>query len=140
MGDPAPRRDREVTQAAQVDAEAAEEFGNAAVEAAPVSMTGVGRKTREIGLVVVVCDKPLGGDQTGDDADGEGAAAEAETIDLIAGLIVAATEAVDREHVALQSKSEDAAERRKQLERRRADAVIVESDLAFRIAQIEDLE
>src|SRR5438105_13252791 len=104
----------------------AEKFQNAAVEAASVGAVSVGGKARKISLLVLVFDEALRRDQARYDADGEGAAAEAEAVDPITGLVVAAAETIDRTHIALQPKAEDAAEHRKQPERRRAAAGTVQ--------------
>ena len=55
-------------------------------------------------------------------------------------LIISAAETVDIDHIALQAEAKHAAENGKRLERRRAYAVIVVSDLAGGIAQIEYLK
>ena len=71
---------------------------------------------RQVGLVAVVIDEPDAGDETGDDADREGAAAEAETVDFVAIPVVAAAEGIDVDDVALQAEAENAAEDGERLE------------------------
>ena len=132
--------DAPVSNAAQIESDLAEIFQDAAVVALAVAAIGIAGEARQIGLVVVVVDKPLPRDHRRHDADGEGAAAEAEAVDAIAGTVVAAAEAVERDHVALQAEAEDAAKRREQLERRRTDAVIIECNLPARITQVQELE
>ena len=68
------------------------------------------------------------------------AAAEAEAENPVVLVVVAAAEAIDVEHVALQPDAENARECRPPSERRRSDTVIVEGDLRAGVAQIERLE
>ena len=95
---------------------------------------------RQIALVAAILYKTHICDQTGDDPDRERAATEAETVDSIARIIVAATKAVDVDHIAHQAEPEDAAENGEQLERRGADAVIVIGDLPGGLGEIERLK
>ena len=78
----------------------------------PVGDLGI---TREMLLIAVVTDQPGTRDEAGDDADRERAAAEAESVDPVAVLVVAATEGIDVDDVALQSEAERAAEERDSL-------------------------
>jgi hypothetical protein len=78
--------------------------------------------------------------QADDHPDREGATTKAEAIDIV-GLVrvVAAGELVDVDHVPLQAEAERAAENRPRLERRGADAVVVECDLVIS-RQVQRLE
>ena len=70
--------------------------------------------------------------QADDDTDGEGAATEAEAVDIVAvAVVVAAGEFVDVDDIPLQAEAERAAKNRPRLERRGADAVVVECDLVI---------
>src|SRR6266853_4472889 len=78
--------------------------------------------------------------QADDHADREGATTEAEAIDIVGlVLVVAAGEFIDVNHVPLQAKAERAAKNRPRLERRGADAVVVECDLVIS-RQVQRLE
>src|SRR5229473_1881259 len=78
--------------------------------------------------------------QADDDTDGEGAATEAEAVDIVAvALVVAAGEFVDVDDVPLQAEAERAAKNRPRLERGGADAVVVECDLVIS-RQVQRLE
>jgi hypothetical protein len=82
----------------------------------------------------------LSRDHPGHNADRERATTEAKAIYAIPGFIISAAKTVDIDHIALQAEAKHAAENGKRLERRRAYAVIVVSDLAGGIAQIEYLK
>src|SRR5882724_3166112 len=90
-------------------------------------------------VIAVVADQPDSRDETGDDADRECAPAEAETIDPVVLRVVAATERIDVDDVALQPEAEDAAENGERLERRGADTVVIIGDLLLGIPEIERL-
>ena len=79
--------------------------------------------------------QPLRRHQRHGEADGERAAAEAEGVDVIACLVVAAGVLVDVEDVPLQAVAEHAAQHGQRLERRRADAVVVVGDLLAAIGR-----
>ena len=92
----------------------------------PVSLM---RSPIEFGLIVGD-DEPLIEHQARDDANRESAAAETEAEDLvILGADVAAGKFVDLDDVALEAETKCAAENGERLERRGADAVIVERHL-----------
>src|ERR1700738_702625 len=85
-------------------------------------------------------DKALIENQPDHDPNREGAAAESEAVDIVVFvLVVAADEFVDVDHIALQAEAERAAEDRPRLERRGADAVVIERDLVIP-RQVERLE
>ena len=78
--------------------------------------------------------------QADDDADREGATAESESVDVVGVVaIITACEFVDVDHVALQAEAERPAENRQRLERRSADAVVIERDLV-RTGKVQRLE
>ena len=95
---------------------------------------GVPAQSIELALVVRL-HQSLVRDQGHDEARGECAAAEAERIDGVALLVVAAGVLVDVEDVPLQAVAEHAAEDRQRLEPRRADAVVVVGDLRAAIGR-----
>ena len=88
------------------------------VEVSLAAIFPVGRRgvAREIPVVAMVGHEPDAGDQPGHDADRERATAEAESVELVARLIVAAAERVDVDDVALQAETENTSERSKELE------------------------
>src|SRR4030081_133320 len=96
-----------------------------------VTMPAIGaigrtRQTVEFGFTVSL-DEALAVDHSHYDPDREGAAAEAEAEQLVVLIaIIAAGEFVERDDVAPQAETERAAEDRHRLERRGADAVVVE--------------
>jgi hypothetical protein len=81
-------------------------------------------------LAVWVClDDAALADQSHYEADGEGAATEAEAVDLVSGLIVAADERVDVADILPDADAKSSAERRQRLEVLGTDAIIVMNDL-----------
>jgi hypothetical protein len=94
-------------------------------------------------LLGQVAQHALVGDEPGQDPDREGAPAEAEDVDGVAGLVILAKEPVEGGDVALEPDPEDAAQDRERLEGRGADAVVVMGDLPDRtlrrLAEIERL-
>jgi hypothetical protein len=62
-------------------------------------------------------------------AEGEGATAESEHVDVVAGLVVAAQEGIELAHVLLQAKPDRAPQHRQRLEPFGADAVVIDVDL-----------
>ncbi len=137
---PAPKPDHAIPHLAHVDLEVFQERDDTARESASVKAVCICRKGGERSFVILVSNKPLARDQPGDNAYGESAPTEAETVDAISGLIIPATEAIDIDHVALQPEAEHLAKDCKWFEGRGAYAVVVIGDLATRIAQIQHLK
>src|SRR5205814_10673997 len=109
-------------------------------EAPPILAIGIRRISRERNLVAGIGNQAFTRDQARHHTHGEGAAAEAEAIDPVAGHIVATAEAVNVDDVAFQAETEDAAEDCKQFERRGADTIVVIGDLLRRVRQVERLK
>ena len=107
------------------------------VEAAPIDTVRRQGITGELRLAAVAGDQAHARDHPRDDADGEGAAAEAKAEDAVARAVVPAGVAIEVEHVALEAEAEDAAEHGQRAERRRSHSVVVVRDLPARITEIE---
>src|SRR6267378_1410419 len=133
---PALKLDRGIAYIAQKG----KKFEDASGKTPPIETVSIGGEAREIGFIVIVPDQPLSCDHPGHNADRERATAEAETVNVIPRLIISAAETVDVDHIALQAEPEDATQNGKCLERRRAYTVVVVSDLAGGIAQVEYLK
>jgi len=78
-------------------------------------------------------------DQTSQHADGERSATEAKQVDAIPRVIVLAQEAVETQHIPLQTDARCTAKDGERLEVRSPDPIVVTRDLLFRIGQVERL-
>ena len=94
-----------------------------------IGAVGRTREAMQFGFVIGF-DQPLAVDQPHHDPDREGTAAEAEAEQFVVLVaIVPAGKLVERDDVAAQAETERTAEDRHRLERRGADAVVIERDL-----------